>query len=138
MPLVPSVDPRLANMQRVVGDDQVRALARRDPPGLAFEAKEARRIRARHVDRRPRKGARLFDYVLNFGKATRPLLLLPVGLAHLAQIENREQERVQRRVGLAPRDPSNSSSPARSTTRARERKHSREWSFTIPTACMNA
>src|SRR5207245_8339904 len=28
--------------------------------------------------------AGLFDYVLNFNKATRPLLLLPVGLAYFA------------------------------------------------------
>ena len=28
--------------------------------------------------------AGLFDYVLNFGKATRPLLLLPIGLAYFA------------------------------------------------------
>ena len=30
--------------------------------------------------------AGLFDYVLNFGKATRPLLLLPVGLAYFGAL----------------------------------------------------
>ena len=33
--------------------------------------------------------AGLFDYVLNFGKATRPLLLLPVGLAYFARLLRR-------------------------------------------------
>ena len=30
--------------------------------------------------------AGLFDYVLNFGQATRPWMLLPVGLAYFARL----------------------------------------------------